>query len=147
MIDPSRFPGAGVAGLVAVAALAATAQGARTRITSAPHIRARPRSIMVNGTATLTGTGFPANSLVHLQECGSPAWIVPEEPCDATNAVTVMSDASGRFATPFEVKLCPRKLPPKPPVTRERCYIGEPRLTGEDTIGLAAAAKITVTYP
>jgi hypothetical protein len=147
MVDSPRFLSTCVAGLVVVAALAATAEGATTRITSAPHIRARPRSIMVNGTTTLTGTGFPANGPVHLRECGSAAWIVPEEPCDTTNEVTVMSDASGRFTTPFEVQLCPRKLPPKPPVTREKCYIGEPHLTGEDTIGLAPAVKITVTYP
>ena len=102
---------------------------------------------MVNGTTMLTGSGFPASNPVHLQECGSSFWIVPEEPCDTANEVTVMSDSSGRFSTPFTVQLCPRTVPPKPPVTRERCYIGEPQSTGEDTVGLLGAVKITVTYP
>jgi hypothetical protein len=125
----------------------AAAEGATAQISSAPHILARPRNVMVNGTAMLTGTGFPIDSLVHLQECGSAAWMVPQEPCDTTNEITLMSGPSGRFATPFKAQLCPRKPPRKPPVTGETCYIGEPHLTGEDTIGLVGAAKITVTYP
>jgi len=58
-----------------------------------------------------------------------------------------MSGPSGGFTTPLTVQLCPRKLPPKPPVTRERCYIGEPQPSGIDTISLIGAAKIIVTYP
>jgi hypothetical protein len=137
------------AGAAAAAALAcnAIAQRATAQITPAPHIVARPDSVMVNGTTMLTGTGFPADSLVHLQECGSAMWIVPEDPCDTTNEITVMSGPSGRFSTPFKVQLCPRKLPPKPPVTREKCYIGEPQPSGIDTIRLLGAAKIIVTYP
>jgi hypothetical protein len=59
----------------------------------------------------------------------------------------VMTGPRGHFSTSFTVALCPREVPPKPPVTRETCYIGEPQITGEDTIGLVGAAKITVTYP
>jgi len=140
---------ASVAVLAAAGAFAcsAIAQDAAAQITPAPHIVARPNNLMVNGTTQLTGTGFPADSQVHLQECGSATWIAPENPCDSTNEVTVMTGPTGRFATLFKVELCPRKLPPKPPVTREKCFIGEPQPTGIDTIGLLGAAKIIVTYP
>ena len=149
MIASWTFPRAGVAGLAAVAAVVcgATAAGATAQITPAPHIVARPDNVMVNGTTMLTGTGFPADSLVALRECGSANWIAPEDPCDSTNEITVMTGPSGQFTTPFTVQLCPRKLPPKPPVTREKCYIGEPHPSGVDTITLLGAAKIIVTYP
>jgi hypothetical protein len=148
MIDSRRFASA-VAGLGMAAAVAGglAAQAAPGRIGSTPHISLRPNHVMVNGTTMLSGTGFPPSSMVRVEECGRTAWIVPEEPCDSTNAVTVMSNSAGRFATAFEAQLCPRELPPKPPVTREKCYIGEPRPTGEDTVGLVGAAKIIVTYP
>jgi hypothetical protein len=144
MIASRRFLCAGVAGLGAAAALAA---GVAARPALTPHIGVKPRSVMVNGTTMLSGRGFPANSLVHLQECTSAAWIVPQDPCDTANEITVMTGPTGRFSTSFTVQLCPREVPPKPPVTRERCYIGEPQLTGEDTMGLLGAAKLTVTYP
>jgi hypothetical protein len=102
---------------------------------------------MVTKTTTLTGSGFPANSQIRLQECGVPAWIVPQEPCDMANEITVTTGPKGRFTTPFEVQLCPRELPPKPPVTREKCFIGERQSTGEDTEGLLGAAKVIVSYP
>jgi hypothetical protein len=78
-----------IAAAAAAFAGSAITQGATAQIASAPHIVARPRSVMVNGTTMLTGSGFPVDSLVHLQECGSAAWIVPEEPCDTTNEITV----------------------------------------------------------
>jgi hypothetical protein len=137
---------------LAAAALGATAvafsfTSAVGQAASGPHIAANPRSVMVTKTTMLTGKGFPANSLIHLQECGATAWIIPQNECDTSNEVTVMTDHKGRFTTPFQVQLCPRELPPKPPVTRETCFIGEPQVTGEDTAGLLGAVKITVTYP
>lgn len=148
MIDSGRITGAVIAVGAAAALVGALAsQAAASRSASSPHIRARPNNVMVNGTAMLTGSGFPANSPVRLQECGSRTWIAAQEPCDAANAITVMSSSTGRFSTPFTVDLCPRATPPKPPVTRERCYVGEPRLTGEDTFGLLGGVKIVVTYP
>ncbi len=126
----------------------AAALGATTGYAgSAPHIGVSPRNVMVTTTVTVTGRGFPANSPIRLQECGAPSWIVPEEPCDTTNEVTVKTGPKGRFTTPFEAQVCPRVAPPKPPVTRETCFIGEPEPTGEDTAGLLGAAKLIVTYP
>ncbi len=148
----SRVGGSAVA-LGAVTALATgaatvTSAAAQTSATpAAPHIVARPDSVMVNGTTTLTGTGFPAKSKVLLQECGEASWIAPKNPCISTNEVTVTTGAGGGFTTPFKVQLCPRTLPPTPPVTEETCYIGELRPTGIDTLALLGAAKITVTYP
>jgi hypothetical protein len=143
MTDSRRF----LCTAAALGATAALSAGVAAQAASGPHISVKPRSVMVNGAAMLDGRGFPANSLVHLQECGSTAWIVPQNPCDTTNEITVMTGPRGRFSTSLTVALCPREVPPKPPVTRETCYIGEPQITGEDTIGLVGAAKITVTYP
>jgi hypothetical protein len=145
-------PSGRVVALGAVAALtaAASASSAAAQISAtpaAPHIVARPDSVMVNGTTTLTGTGFPAKSKVQLRECGASSWIAPKNPCISTNEITVTASASGGFTTPFKVQLCPRTLPPTPPVTEETCYVGELRPTGIDTLALLGAAKITVTYP
>lgn len=137
-----------MAGVALGAAGVALALGASTGYAgSAPHIAAHPRSVMVTKSTTLTGSGFPANTLIRLQECGATSWIVPQEVCDTANEITVTTGPKGRFTTPFEVQLCPRELPPKPPVTREKCFIGEPQSTGEDTAGLLGAAKVIVTYP
>jgi hypothetical protein len=145
-MSPRRIPiRAGLAVVAAVALIVVT--GAPAQAGTAPHIAGHPRSVMVNGTTQLTGKGFPANTAVRLQECGTTAWILPEEPCDTTNHITVMTGPTGRFTTAFTLQLCPRVLPPKPPVNRERCYIGEPQVTGEDTAGLLGAAKIIVSYP
>ena len=62
---------------------------------------ARPDSVMVNATTTLTGVGFPAKSKVHLEECGAALWVVPRDPCVTTNAITVTTNALGGFTTPF----------------------------------------------
>jgi len=134
-------------GLGALAVLGVSLATTAGYAASGPHIAVRPRSVMVNTRATLTGSGFPANSSIRLQECGAAAWIDPQNPCDSANEITVTTGAKGAFTTTFAVQLCPRELPPKPPVTRERCYIGEPQSTGEDTAGLLGAAKLTVTYP
>lgn len=130
---------------LAVAAALASAAAAQT--STPPHIVANPNNIMVNGITTLTGTGFPPNASIPLQECGQTTWIAPQDPCDSTNAITVTTSPEGTFTTPFKVQLCPRSVPPTPPVTEETCYIGEPHPTGVDTITLLGAAKITVTYP
>jgi hypothetical protein len=142
MSNPRNISFAALGALVIFALGGASAEGA-----GGPHIGVQPRSAMVNSTVTLKGARFPANSSIELVECSATSWLVPEEPCDTSNAITVTSGPTGRFTAPFTVQLCPRTVPPKPPVTRERCYIGERLLTGEDTEGLLGATRITVTYP
>ena len=110
---------------------------------SGPQITAKPRSVMVNQSTHLVGTGFPAHTAVTLQECGMPTWVVMQQVC-SPGTVTVTTNAAGRFATPFVVKLCPDA---SGPATRKTCYIGEPKPQGIDTIHLVGAVKITVTYP
>ena len=122
---------------------ASTPGGAAT-----PVIVAHPRSVMVNSSTRLTGTGFPRSTTLVLQECSSTSWIVPQSPCDTANNVSVTTDSAGGFKTSFKVTLCPRgPQPGTPPPTSEKCYIGEPKPSGIDTIELVGAAKITVTYP
>ncbi len=120
------------------AAVAAQAQAKQPRITARPH------SVMVRTTATLKGSGFPANAVIQLAECGRTFWIDPSDPC-IEGEKTVTTDSKGRFRTTFQVGLCPEGESGKMP-TSSTCYIGE-LVAGEDTGSLVGAAKITVTYP
>jgi len=138
MVPTAAIPAAAASLLLLVVA----AQASTTA-----HIAVKPRSVMVDKAATLTGSGFAANSSVQLQECGATMWIVPQEPCDTANEITVAVNSAGRFKASIKVLLCPRELPPTLPVTQESCYIGAPQPTGLDTVSLTGAAKITVTYP
>ena len=69
--ESQKVPLVALAALGAVAALASGAAAQGTPVAAAPHIVARPDSVMVNATTTLTGVGFPAKSKVHLEECGA----------------------------------------------------------------------------
>jgi hypothetical protein len=128
--------------------VAAGAAGAVTPTPTPPHIVARPNNVMVNSTVRLVGTGFPAHATLTIQECGRTTWVVgTHPPCDTDNTITVATNRNGRFTSPFKVELCPRSPSTTPPVTRERCYVGNPQPRGIDTITLVGAAKIIVTYP
>ncbi len=131
-----------VASLTAPVALLAVVAPA---FASGPHIKASPRSVMVNTSTTLTGRGFPADSTIRLAECGRTFWMAPANPCLEGNAKSVHTDAKGRFQTSFEVGLCPEGEPTKQP-TQRVCWIGE-LMTGEDTASLSGAAKLLVSYP
>jgi hypothetical protein len=132
-----------VCAAVAAAALVVAAPLAQAQAKQ-PKITARPRTLMVNATATLKGSGFPANTVIQLRECGRTFWLAPDYPCTA-NEEAVTTDRGGRFRTTFQAGLCPEGEPGKMPTERV-CYIGE-LVTGEDTGSLVGAAKITVTYP
>lgn len=108
-------------------------------------IMAKPKSVMVNTDTTLKGKGFPADTMIRLEECGATFWLAPKDPCDTENAQTVDTNAKGSFTTSFEVQLCPEGAPGKKP-TSEICYIGVPSF-GEDTGMLEPAARVTVTFP
>ncbi len=118
--------------------------GAGTAKPKPPKIVARPRTLMVNTTATLKGSGFPASTVIELGECGRTFWLAPQNPCIAEEQA-VATDRHGRFRATFEVGLCPEGEPGKMP-TERTCYVGE-LVSGEDTGSLVGAAKITVTYP
>jgi hypothetical protein len=109
-----------------------------------PKIAARPHTLMVNATTMLKGSGFPANTVIELRECGRTFWLAPDYPCVASEE-TVTTDKRGRFRATFQARLCPEGEPGTMP-TERICYIGE-LVTGEDTGSLVGAAKITVTYP
>jgi hypothetical protein len=137
-----------VACTVTVAVLAAGGLSAQAGAISAtpPHIVVKPDNVMVNTKVTLTGTGFPARARLSIAECSETFWIAPQNPCDTNNMISVLTDGHGKFVRQFRVELCPR-VKTVPPVTEERCYIGEPKPMGVDTIRLIGAAPVTVTYP
>jgi hypothetical protein len=127
------------------AALVAPAAGAVSP--TPPHIVVTPNNVMVNTKVKLVGTGFPAHAKLTIKECGATTWVVTQHPCDSNNTISVLTDAQGRFAAQFKVELCPRSSTGTGPITRETCYIGNPRPSGVDTIRLVGAGKVIVTYP
>lgn len=131
------------AALTALAVAVAPALPAQAQ-TKQPKITARPRTLMVNATTMLTGSGFLASTVIELGECGSTFWLAPRDPCIA-NEQAVTTDRHGRFRATFRAGLCPEGEPGKMPNERT-CYIGE-LVTGEDAGSLVGSAKITVTYP
>jgi len=141
---------AGAAAVLALggtaSAIAMSAASARTDTAQGPHIVARPDSVMVNTSTTLHGSGFGPHRKVLLWECSVRTWVVPMKVCRQRNAVTVRTNANGRFTVKFTVLVCP-----KPPAAlagfSRTCYIGEPKIQGVDTVTLIGAAKITVTGP
>jgi hypothetical protein len=112
-----------------------------------PHIAAHPNNLMVNTYTRLTGTGFPPDTTITIEDCGQTAWIAVQNPCTTGNTITVLTDPAGGFVSGFKAELCPRTHIGPGPVNRAVCYIGEPKPSGVDTINLVGAAKIIVTYP
>ena len=110
-----------------------------------PHIVAKPNNVMVNTKTKLVGVGFPAHSTLTIKECSQKTWTVPQNPCDTTNTIQVVTDGRGRFHSKFTVQTCPAAA--KQPGFAEICYIGEPVVKGVDQETLLGAAKITVTGP
>ena len=99
---------------------------------------------MVDQSTMLAGRGFPRSADVTLRECASSMWIVPQEPCLEGATVTVKTNAAGRFKTAFKVGVCAGEMTGP---TERRCYVGEPKPSGIDTIELLGAATILVSYP
>jgi hypothetical protein len=110
----------------------------------APQIVARPDSIMVDHTTSLTGKHFPARATLTIEECSAKNWIAPESPCHSSNAVVVHTNGGGNFKATMKVLTCPA---PSTPGFSQICYVGEPKGTGVDTLTLVGAGKITVTGP
>ncbi len=135
----------GSAALMLVTPLWAIASPASAVPPVPPSITANPNNLMVNTDTVLTGRNFPPATKLHLTECGKTNWIVPQNPCDTNNTVTVTTGSLGGFRTKFKAELCPGGVRVGP--TAVRCYIGVPRPSGIDTITLRAAVKIVVTYP
>jgi hypothetical protein len=130
--------GGGVIGLSSIPAGASSPAGS-------PHITAHPRSIMVNNTTKLVGTGFKPKKSITVKECSESTWIVPQDPC-GTNSIVVKTDSHGGFTSSFTVQTCPGGTNTGPSFS-ETCYIGDPTPQGIDVITLAGSAKITVTGP
>jgi hypothetical protein len=63
--------------------------------------------------------------------------------------VTVTPDSHGRFSAPMQAEVCPLvgSGARAKPITRRRCFVGEPLPNGVDTVQLVGAGKLIVTYP
>jgi hypothetical protein len=141
MFDSRRFTRS-VGACAAIAAAVIAASGAQAA--SGARIRLKPKSVMVNHQTVVTGREFPADTTIVLAECSVTTWIAPQQPCLTANQQVVTTNNHGAFETPFTVELCPVS---SVKITRERCFIGEPKPTGVDTVELFAAAKVIVTWP
>jgi hypothetical protein len=144
MLRSLRFTSIVLAITAALAAIGAfSPAGAATK----PRIVASPNNVMVNTKIHLAGTGFPARTKLKIEECSASNWVVPQNPCDTGNTISVVTDRHGRFGATFTAELCPRSNTAAKPVTKQTCYIGNPEPRGIDTMTLVGAARITVTYP
>lgn len=152
--------GVAAAGGVALGSVAAGRVVARSVVPAAKHgprIVAKPASVMVNRTTTLTGTGFKRHKRLTILECSAPSWIVPQQICNHRNAVKVRTNARGGFTVKIKALVCPAAKPPirsvgpirpaTPAGFSRHCYLGVPRMFGVDQEALRPSARITVTGP
>lgn len=133
--------------LLATAAPVALAAPAGAATSTPPVITAHPDNVMVNTTTKLVGAGFPKHATVQIEECGATSWVVPNSPCDTSNAVTVTTNGKGKFKVTFTVEACSSTPPSGSAGLSMRCYIGVPQPTGIDTVALVPYTPIVVTYP
>jgi len=133
-----------VACLASAAAVAAGPQPAQAK-RHAGRLKLKPGDVMVNTPVRVKGTGFARRAPITLLECSRTFWIVPEEPCNTGNEVTVQTNAHGGFVTSIKAEVCPEGEAGKE-ITERKCYIGVPKF-GEDTVELLPSAKPIVTYP
>jgi len=132
--------------LASAALFAAGPQFAQAR-KEAGHgaIKVKPNDVMVTTSVQVKGSGFAHKAPITLRECGRTFWLVPEEPCNTGNEVTVTTNTHGSFVASMKAEVCPEGMPRKE-ITERTCYIGVPKF-GEDTGELSPSAKLIVTYP
>ena len=111
---------------------------------AAPTIKINPDNVMVNTDTQVVGQHFSAGQTLTLVECGKKSWVVPKNPCDSDNTVTVATNTKGAFKTAMKVEDCPGKA--HPPGLEQTCYIGVEKF-GIDTGSLQPFASIVVTFP
>jgi len=122
--------------------------GRAVAATTVPRVIAKPNAAMVNTKSELSGSGFAARAKLTIKECSNTGWVVvAQRPCNSDNAISVVTDAHGRFNRKFKVDVCPHSIPASGPVNQRTCYIGNPQPRGVDTMALVGAVRITVTYP
>lgn len=115
-----------------------------------PTIVANPDSVSQNSDTTLTGTNFPPDSTLDIDECSSTTWVVvAQNPCLTSNTIVVATNGTGGFFATLEAELCPGTSPTPVSATAanfaQLCYVGEPEPNGVDTVGLVGAEAIVVT--
>jgi len=133
--------------VLAVAGPTALAAPAGAATSTPPVITDHPDDVMVNTTTKLVGSGFAKHASVEVEECGATSWVVPSNPCDTTNSVTVKTNGKGKFKVTFTVQACESSDTSGTAGLSMRCYIGVPTPTGIDTVALQPYTAIVVTYP
>lgn len=134
-----------------VAGAAAVAGSAGVAAKHHPRIVAKPDRVVVNRKTTLTGSGFKRHKKLTIWECSAKSWVVPKQICNHRNAVTVRTNARGRFTVKFNVLLCPAAssaaalAPAGPERSSRHCFVGVPTPRGVDVVILVGATRITVT--
>jgi hypothetical protein len=126
---------------------AALAAGSQSALAKGSHgmLKLKPNDVMVNTSVEVKGAGFARKASITLRECSRTFWIVPEQPCNTGNEVTVQTNAHGGFTTSIKAEVCPEGEAGKA-ITERKCYIGVAKF-GEDTVELSPSAKLIVTYP
>ncbi len=145
-----RFVRAGVialaVGWVTVASLAPPVAAA-SALAAPPSLTVTPHSVMVNTSAGISGRGFARHASVTVIECAVTNWLVPTDPCDRTNEVTVETNGQGRFHATFRAQICPGSATTGSGGLAFHCYLGVAAPSGLDTVALEPFAPLEVTYP
>lgn len=110
---------------------------------SGRHIVAKPGTLKVNATTTLTGTGFPAHTRLPIAECSKTSWATGQFPC-ANNQFLVVTDGHGHFVHKLKVTACGGKRGPT--AKSQICFVGQPSPRTSRVVEQLGAAKIIVTH-
>jgi len=136
--------GVGVASAAGAAPSAPAAHAAK----QGPTIVAKPDSVMVNRSTTLTGSGFKPHKKLTIWECSAKFWLVPQQVCNHRNAVIARTNSHGGFIVKMKVLVCPvLNSAVAPAGFSRRCFVGVPTIRGIDAVELVGAVRITVTGP
>ena len=119
----SKVGGGTIAAIVS--ALIFAAPGAGMASTVAPSITVNPNNVMVNTDTTVIGKHFTPGATYMVVECSKKSWVVPVNPCDTDNTLTVTANRLGNFKAPMKVEICPGGT--FNPPYGEACYIGLPQ--------------------
>jgi len=135
-----------VVGWVTAASLAPPVASASASA-APPSLTVKPHSVMVNTSGEISGKRFARHASVTVIECAATNWLVPTDPCDRTNEVTVETNGQGRFHAGFRAQTCPGGATTGSGGLAFRCYLGVAAPSGLDTIALEPFTPLEVTYP
>jgi hypothetical protein len=95
---------------VVIASAVVSASGASAVATTTPVIAVGQLSVAPGHTVHVTGAGWPARALVHLEVCGNEAADGTVD-CSLSSAIDVATQASGEFSSLLTVAAPPKPCP------------------------------------